>query len=265
MGEIKNCYHQVANDKPGLESWLVIAIMRRLLQDADILKVIRSLSPKGDDTLASMTDLKLVGDVVLQNVEAFADTIEAVAGQAGGAQEVMKLAQEYVGTFKSVTDNLSIKREGEWGQRLLDTRKRISGTIDKVVLQSAKEHVMGSLKMRKKKLGRTTTAIADLRQDIDSDSYRAAEQRAKAVRESVKIGERIGVSSAARAMVNDLNKELDAYGDSLLDQMDNVPADYRNRARSYVIMAAHLKEILVGPDEADMFRRRALGRIDAAD
>ncbi|WP_147300904.1 hypothetical protein [Aestuariispira insulae] len=261
VGEIKEAYHKIAGSKPGNESWLVIGIMRRLLRDADILKVVRSLSPKGDDTLASMTDLSLVGDVVLQNVEAFADTIEAVAGRPGGAQEVMKLAQEYVGSFKAVTDNLNIKREGEWGQRLLETRKRISGTIDKVVLQSAKEQVLGSLKMRRKKIGRTTTGVADLRSDIDPAEYRKAEERAKAVRETVRIGERIGVSSAARAVVSNLNKELDTYGETLLDQMANVPPEYRKRAKSYVIMAAHLKEILVGPDEADLFRRRALARI----
>ena len=264
VGDIKACYHVISDTKPGDESRLIIGIMRRLLRDADILRVIRSLSPKGDDTLASMTDLSLVGDVVLQNVENFADTIEAIAGQPGGAGEVMKLAQEYVSSFKSVTDNLNIKREGEWGQRLLETRKRISSTIDKVVLQSAKEHVLGSLKMRRKKLGRTTTAVADLRSDVNPDDYRKAEARAMAIRETVRIGERIGVSSAARAVVSNLNKELDAYGDTLLDQMSDVPPEYVKRAKGHVIMASHLKEILVGPEEADLFRRRALARIEGA-
>ena len=238
--------------------------MRSLLHEADILTVVKSLSRDGQDTLASMTDLSIIGDEVMKDLERYAEQMEEACDIEGGPTEIVKLTQEFTSSYLSIVDSLDIKREGLWGQRLLATKKRVSQAIDRGVLQSARRDIFRALKSRKVQIGRTTRSQADLRQDPDVEAYDQAEDRAKAVREISQLGERIGVNAQIQSVTKGIIEEIHNYSDSLLDQLEEVPEEYVNRARSHVIMIAHLMELLAGPDPAETFYKRAFRRITEA-
>lgn len=261
---ILEAYHRVAEQRPGHESWLIIAMMRRLLHEADILKVVRSLCRDGQDTLASLTDLAIVGDEILNDLDRYATEMEAACGTEGGAAEIVKLTREFSEAYLAVVESLDVKREGTWGQRMLETKRRVSAAIDNGLLKSARRDIFAALKSRKVQSGRTTVSKADLREDPDMDAYEYAEARALAIRDVARLGERIGVNAAIQAVTKGIVEEIHLYSDSLLSQITNVPDEYIARARSHVIMIARLMELLAGPDPAETFLKRAMRRIDEA-
>ena len=256
---IRKRYLKAIEVAPASGPWLIISVMRRLFHEAEILKVVKSLSCNGDDTLASMTDLSIVGDLVIGEVEGFILMIEQIVDQKDQDLEVMELAKEYVASFSEVTSNLDIKREGEWGLRMLSTRKKVGNYITKSVLSDGKSCVMDGFRMTRRKIGKTVSKVIDLRAAPDIEKYRISERRTKAIKQCYNLADRIGLKSVSQTVISELTKELEHFQDKLIDILDRVAIDEREIATKHVVMVARIQEILTGPEEADLFRKRALG------
>lgn len=259
IGLIKNSYSQAAETIPGSEPWLIVSVMRRLLHEAEILKVIKSLSNKGDDTLASMTDMSLIGELVISEVEGYVVMIGQIFEEKNRDLDIMELTGEYMISFAEVTSNLDIKREGAWGKRMLMSRKKIGNYITKAVLDGAPAKVMGGFTMTKRKMGNTISKVIDMREAPDGEKYLIAERRAKAVKKCQLFADRLGLKTLSQNIVGETIKELEQFEDKMLDVLRRVGADEREIASQHIIMTAHIQEILMGPDAADLFRKRALG------
>ncbi|MTI10117.1 hypothetical protein [Curvivirga aplysinae] len=262
---VKNCYNDTADSQPGEESWIIVAAMRRLLKQADILKVVKSISPDGDDSIVAISDLAKVGDVVIGDLEELVQQIDAMASEGGTEETLLGLIKEYVKTFEAITMNLNIRRDGAWGQRLFTTRKVVSDALTRTILAQAPEKLKTALKQRSVKAGRTKRTISDLRADLDPEAYRMARSAARSMKESLRIADKIGMMSNARSVANGMVDQLEKFSDQLLEDIHTVPADYKKRARDHVIMIAHLMEFLVDSEQADFFLRRAMRRIDESE
>ena len=259
IGLIKKSYIEASENKPGSEVWLIISVMYRLLHEAEILKVIKSLSRAGNDTLASMTDLSLVGDLVIGEVEGYITMIKNIVEQKNSDLDVMEIAKNYMSSFSQVTSNLDIKREGDWGRRMLTSRNNLGAYISEFILKDGTACVMGGFSMAKRKMGKITSMVIDLRHAPDIEKYKISERRAKAIKDCSGLADRIGLKSASQAVVNELNKELEKFEDKLIDILDRVTKEENEIATKHVIMLARIQEILMGADTADLFRKRALG------
>lgn len=249
---IKRGYTTIAEATPGDEIYFLLSITGRLLESASIFKVLKTLSRKGDDAMLQKTDMGIVGDVVIKELEDTASQINRASAK-GNFNEEMMVEDIYVfaNGFKLVTDNMGITRDGDWGQRMFKSRAQVSDAIDRKFLHDAEQRIMSALPT---KSGGRVPRLTEWPNDND---FELAEQRAKAINDINQLSKQLGNQSACRNLTSRMLKHFDNYSEGMLKALPQAPEHLAPVAQAYVYVAVRLMELILGPEDADILRRRA--------
>ncbi len=254
---LKRHYDQVAEQHDDRELVFLLAIMGRLLQPFPILKLVRAISRKLDDTLASRTDLSVAGDMVIRALEEDAERVAAVAAEKGATEEeLMSRTRRFATAFKGITMDIGIRRDGEWGKRMYACRSQVSAAVERMILADASRVVLLVLPKSGKR------AVADFSERPDEDRFERSERRARALGEAMRIAEEIGLQSACTNTINDLRKDLDNYAARIIARLPKTEEHERENARAHLATAVRLIELISNSDEADLLRRRGNASLD---
>jgi len=254
---ISRVYEELAAEKQGREVFLLMVVLGRLEHKFELMKIIRNFSPKMDDVLATTTELRVAGDLVIDALEQDAEAIRNAAGEAHDEDGFMKLVRRYAANFKGITSEIGIRREGEWGQRMFASRGKVSEAIEQSLLAAAPGKTLSVLPTTSGPKGVTVTA-PDFQNAIDDKTYLVAERRARAVAEIVRMAEQLGVSNTATQTVESLKRELSRYGAMLIEHLSKAAPTEIDNARNHLFATVLLMELVVNSDEADLLRRRGI-------
>ncbi|WP_420548648.1 hypothetical protein [Curvivirga sp.] len=247
----KRGYTEIADEVPGDEVYFLLAITARLLRPSSIFQILRTLSRKGDDAMLQKTDIGVVGKIAIDELEETAGKVKRSSAkgefnEAAVVEDIYFFAQG----FKEVTDNMGITRDGEWGQRMFKARAQVSEAIDVKFLRDAEQRIMRALPT---KSGGLVPKLAEMPNDHD---FEVAERRAQAIHDINAISKQLGNQSNCLAIISKLEKHFENYTTGLLKALPKAPEDLIPTAYAYVHIASRLMELIVGPDEADLLRRR---------
>jgi len=254
---ITRVYEDIASEGRKLEIYVILVVMGRLAHRFEILKVIRALCPKLDDTLASRTDLKLAGDMIIHSLERQAGDIEEALKGETDEDSIMDLVRKFAENFKGITNEIGIRRDGEWGQRMLTSRAKVSEIVETCVLKTASNIVLSAFPSVKGKRG-TVVGTPDFSEALDEGAFTVAERRARAVADTTRLAEQLGVTSTANSTVTGLRKELATYTAKMIDRIAKSDESERDDALIHLYATVRLLELISGAEEADLFRRRGV-------
>lgn len=254
---ISRVYGELAKEQPDHEAYLLMVVLCRLEQKFELLKVIRSMSPKMDDTLATRTDLKFAGDLVITALENEAEAIAYAKGAAHDEDRFMELVRRYAANFKGITGEMGIRREGEWGQRMYSSRTVVSESIERNILATAVNTVLSALPTMTGPKG-IAVAAPDFSAAIDNSLYMAAERRARALYDTAFMSEQLGVANSARQAIETIKRELSRYGAMLIETLSKTAPEEVSNATNHLYVTVRLLEIVSTPEEADLLRRRGV-------
>ncbi len=248
---IKRNYDMIVAAKPGYEIFLLLSIMGRLLQPFPILKVIRALSRKLDDTLTSKSDLGIAGDIVISALEGDAEAVaNVVSNESADEMDVVEKARRFAAAFKGITGDIGIRRDGEWGKRMYAARGEVSRSVESLILSEAEEKVARVIPRRSRAL------IPNFSTFPDEDSFETSERRARALGETMRIADQIGLQSSCQSIINNLRKDLEGYAAKIIEQLPKVEEDKKPEATAHLYTAVRLVELITNAEEADLLRRR---------
>jgi len=254
---VSRIYEELAAEKQGREVFLLMVVLGRLEQKFELMKIIRHFSPKMDDTPAATTELRTAGDLVIDALESDADGIRNAAADAQDEDGLMRLARRYANNFNGITSEIGIRRDGEWGQRMFASRAKVSEAIEQSLLAAAPSKVLSVLPNTSGPNG-VAVAAPSFKAAIDHKAYLVAERRARAVAESARMAEHLGVANSAGQTLEILKRELNRYGSMLLKRLSKItPAEVDN-ARNHLFTTVFLLELVAKTDEADLLRRRGI-------
>ncbi|MBP5858079.1 hypothetical protein KAJ83_13755 [Marivibrio halodurans] len=254
---LKRYYDQVVEQNPGRELYFMLAIMGRLLQPFPILKLVRAITRKLDDTLASRSDLATVGNKVIRALEEDAEKVARVAEETDSTEEeLMSRTRRFAAAFKGITTDIGIRRDGDWGKRMYACRTMVSEAVEHMILSDATQVVLSVLP----KSG--TRATADFSKEPDENRFERSERRARAIGEAMGIAEEIGLQSACASTVNELRKDLNNYAARIIARLPKTEDHERGNARAHLACAVRLIELITNSDEADLLRRRGNAALD---
>jgi len=254
---VSRVYEEIAAKKQGREVFLLMVVLGRLEQKYELMKIIRNFSPKMDDTLAVSTELRTAGDLVIDALESDADMIHNAAADAQDEDGLMRLAHRYANNFNGITSEIGIRRDGEWGRRMFASRTKVSEAIEQSLLAAAASKVLSVLPHTNGSKGVIVTT-PDFSTGIDHKAYLVAERRARAVAESARMSEHLGVANSAGQTVEILKRELNRYGSMLLKELPNTNPAHVDNARNHLFTTVTLLELVAKTNEADTLRRRGI-------
>ena len=254
---LKRHYDQVVEDHDERELIFLLAIMGRLLQPFPILKLIRAISGKLDDSLASRTELSVAGNLVIRALEEDAERVAAIAKEEDATEEeLMSRTRRFADAFKGITADIGIRRDGEWGRRMYQCRAQVSDAVERMILQDANRVVLLVLPKSGKR------PVADFSERPDEERFERSERRARAIGEAMAIAEEVGLQAACASTVNNLRKDLDNYAARIIARLPKAEENERENARAHLATAVRLIELISNSDEADLLRRRGNAGLD---
>lgn len=255
--EIKRLYQDIAIAKPGEELVFILLVISRLLQPFPILKVFSAMTDRMDDLVAQRKELALAGDKVFEALEEDVSAIESMArDQSSNEEKLIKRAARFAGAFKTIVNEIGIKRDGTWGKRVYGYRGAISKAIENRVLATAPKVVLSALATQKDRSGKVITAKPDFSQMPPAALFEEAERRAKAIGEANRIADQIGLSSACQQTIRNLREELDKYAARIIEMLPRAPEEQKGTAAAHLYTTVRLIELITNSDDADLLRRR---------
>lgn len=251
ISSILQHYTEIGSERPGMEIYLLLIVIGRLMQPFPILRVFRSLSRKGDDAVIRQTDLSIAGEIVIDALEKDAKAAVQVARDfESSEEEIVRKATRFAAAFKGITTDIGIRRDGEWGQRMYAGRNTVAETIQTRILAKTEKVILGALV--KKHAGK----LEKLAEWPDEEAFEAAENRAAALSSLYRISDQLGVRAACQNELDSIRKLLNDYSVSLVEELSRLEKSQHQPAFANLAVVVRLLELVANSDEADLLRRR---------
>ena len=264
VGAVKDLYEEAHENSPEAANYVAFVAMARLSEPSQILRLARKVAHYRNDMLISRSELAVVGELLLADMDRIARNAE---GKRPGQTDLDQLREEvrrFARISKGFTTEIDLRRHGEWGQRLLGARARLSAAISQEMARFETDLPRALPLHQIGQFGRG----GPLRPDISSapDPVRTARMSAclRFLEGLAPICEAVGAQSHCRSIRAQITTYLNTYEDRLLEEMRTASGTARMNAEAFVEIAASFRDALGEERLAELLRRRAGVALQAA-
>lgn len=252
---VKRVYLEVAENKPGREPYIVLAVLARLRETPEILKVVQSIAPRLDPATLATTDLGVVADVVVRQLEARSEDVERAVKEAIPDTALAECVDSFVATYNGTTRQIRPNTRDEWGRRILKAREAVGRTVVDRVLRTAPATVLRGIEPPAPAAAAVAPVALRIDDYPDEAALSQAEARAAAVGRLRRHGDALGINNAVHKAVDVLRRKLNEHGERLMKRFDQVAPDLRDYAEAHLMATVRLTELIAGTEDADKLRK----------
>ena len=136
---------------PGAEIDFLLVVMKRLLFPYQILRVISAIMPNRDDIFISATEIGIIGNIVIENIEKEVQNLSYKKQTKNlDEQHLIFHTKQFFDAYDLIMQTLHLKRTGKWGERMLKAKSEISDIIEESILAGSENLIMQSIQPRDK-------------------------------------------------------------------------------------------------------------------
>jgi hypothetical protein len=262
--ETKRCYERLSEgDADGSETRLLaLAILNRLDKPWHIFRLARALSWKRDASLVSNTELAVIGQRILHDLDMTASIIDScnprgrMSAHLVDFDRLHALVARYVDCAEGLLGEIDLRRDSAWGEAMLRSRGRMRDALERDRLESAGDIILAVLPER---------APADTRQrPISAKAGAAAPSAEAAMPEAAKAiqlltfiaqrASRQGFGGGARELLEEVCQIVDERGEALIADLRAEPENAE--LRTQLATAIWLVEALFQDERGKILLRR---------
>src|SRR6185437_13139317 len=214
-----------------------------------------SISRQTGDALISKTDMGLVGEILFARMDGLKAAIMSARHPLFDADLLLTQVGNFAELSSAVVKEIEVRRDGEWGQRLLKDRAAIGAVMDGFMERAAKE-VSAALPMQKGKGDFARTASAEKRGMASAYAKLVAGTRIFAAAGSF--------AAKQRMALEEVSNYLRRYVEDAVRELRGCDGEKRVTVESQLQYCADLAGLLFSPEEAELIRRRMRAAQSAA-
>jgi hypothetical protein len=258
--ETKRCYEALSAGS-GVETRLfALAILNRLDKPWHIFRLARALSWKRDATLVANTELAVIGQRLLHNLDATASAVNAANPKGRMSAHLVDfdllraLIGRYIEGAEGLLGEIDLRRDSEWGEAMLLSRARMRDALEEDRLETAANAILAVLPERAPAI-RHRPANKSAVAEASVETLMA--QAGKAIQLLTFIAHRAGrqgFGSGARKVLDDLTQDIHKRGEDLIADLRAEPENAELRA--LLPRAIWLVETLYRDERGRTLRRR---------
>jgi hypothetical protein len=252
--QVREIYDQLALEQPDVAPYVAVIVMNRLSKPWEALRLPLLVTRHTDETLISKTDMGLVGEILFTRMDALKTSIQATRHPHFDADKLTLETRTFADLSRHIVKEIELKREGEWGKRLLEERVQIGKVMESFMDRALKEFG-AALPMSKGK-------GADFGRHPGADKHEMALRYARLVAGCRPFAAAASFSAKQQVADDDLCNLLKRYNE---DVVKALKADPKNEvANAQFLFCAELAATLFSDEEAELLRRRGRAALSAA-
>jgi hypothetical protein len=252
--DVREIYNQLVQTHPDAAPYVAVITMNRLSRPWEALRLPLLVTRHTDETLISKTDMGLLGEILFARMEALKESIQATRHPLFNAEKLMGEVKAFADLSSNIVKEIELKRQGEWGKRLLAERAQI-GKVMESFMDRAPREVGAALPMHK-------ATGADFSKHIVAEKKEMALRYARLVAGSRNFAAAASFAAKQRATYDDLGALLKRYNEDLVKALKTVPRN--DVANAQFQFCAELTALLFSEEEAELLRRRGRAAQSAA-
>jgi hypothetical protein len=253
---VRDIYDDLSARRPELCPYVALILLGRLSRPWEVLRLAGVVSRRRDETLFSESDMGVVGDLLLADMETLTDELSAAPPHRMNPATVLPKLERFVAMSNGLIREIGVRREGKWGLRLVKLRHLASDAMDALIARAPIE-IVAVLPMQK--LG-AFAGHAPRRPDLSRAPELARLDRALSWAKLLSGAGRFATDGAFheahREAFERVSLHLRQYADAMVGELRTIDDAHRPRAEAFVAAAQALGDAILGPEETDLFRRR---------
>ena len=253
---LKDAYEKLSDVSAADALYLPFAVMARLKEPSQILRFVRKVAHQRNDMIISRCDLSVFGEHLLADMEKIARRAEALRPGHADLDVLLDDVRSFAHLSKGFAAEIDLRRNGEWGQRLLATRARLSAAISQEMSRFETELVRAFPFHQFGQYGRGGPMRPDLAKAPDRARIERVMACLRFVNGVTPICEPLGAQSHCRSIRQQIDTYLASYEDRLLEEMRVARGTARTNAQEFVEASARLHETIGEDAQAEILRRR---------
>ncbi len=241
-------YDEVVVAQPDAAPYIPVVVMNRLSRPWEGLRLPLLIARKHNDLLISKTDMGLVGEILFRRLDSLQAAILATRHPLADADLLLGQARQFAELSAAIVKEIEVRRDGEWGQRLLKDRAAVGAAMDSFMERAVKELGPG-LPMQ-----RGTGKSADFSRPVDAEKREIAKRYVRLVVGCRNFAAAASFGAKQKDAYEELCAYLRRYNEDLVREMrcpDNAVV-----VETQFLFAVELTGLLFSSEEADLLRRR---------
>ncbi len=254
-------HHYLAlSETQGMDSVLLaLGLLNRLRRPWEILRLVRALSSKPNDSVLCDTEFAAVGDRLIQGLRGRAQAIVALAARRSGTPEVGRIAAAvtaYMDDAEGLLDEFGFRRDSRWGEAILQTRVAVADAVGQDFQAFVADSLLGSIVPATRRTGtaRGFSAMTDPGAPPNEAEVTAALEAARLFLLLLQRGPRHGLGQKAHETIETIGTEIDARTRALLDTLRRAPSDPAIETR--LAAAVRVLDVLFTDGRGEVLARR---------
>ena len=258
---LRDIYDDLSARRPELCPYVALIVLGRLSRPWEVLRLASVVSRRRDETLFSESDMGVVGDLLLADMETLADELAAAPPHRMNPAVVLPKLERFVAMSNGLIREIGVRGEGKWGQRRIKLRHLASDAMDALIARAPIE-IVAVLPMQQ--LG-AFAGQAPRRPDLARAPEPARVERALGWANLLAGAGRFATDGAFHAAHSDalerVSLHLRQYADAMVAELRTIDDAHRARAEAFVAAAQVLGDAVLGHEETDLFRRRVTSAV----
>lgn len=255
LWQLRESYDALIGRNPDVAPFVAVVAMNRLQRPWEALRLPLMVSRQTSDALISKTDMGLVGEILFARMDAMKAAIMATRHPLFEAQTLLAQVGGFSDLSSAVVKEIEVRRDGEWGQRLLKDRAAIGAVMDGFMERAAKEFA-AALPMHK--------GTGDFSRPAAADKRAMGLNYAMLVAGSRHFAAAGSFAAKQRTALEELSNHLRRYVEDAVRELRGCGSEKRAVIESQLQYCAELAAILFSVEEAELIRRRVRAAQSAA-
>jgi hypothetical protein len=255
LRNLRDIHAHLTTTTPDAAPYVAVIAMNRLLHPWEALKLTQFITRQTKDTLIANTDMGLVGELLLADIEMHGDAVRAARHPVFDPRTLIEHLANFAELSSCIVREMEIRRDGKWGKRLLADRAAVAEAMEGLMEHAPKEiaAVLPTLKSGSYGGG---PRIPDFSRPVDDEKAERGLRYARLLTGCELYAAMGSFAAAQKDAMEQACQHLRSYNEDLVREMRSAGGARRAVAERQYGLAVELTAILFSAEEAEFLRRR---------
>ena len=260
---VRDLFEILAHNQPDAAPYAAVIAMRHLEKPWQMFRIVKGVAHTNTDVLISRTDISIVGELLLCDMEDAVDCLETV-DPALDPDTTLDELRQFTRISRGVTEEIGVRRDGAWATRLMSARGAVSEII-RERMDKAPTHIYKALPLRSTgRFGRSGPKRPNLSRELEPGLVANAVNTVRFLEGARRFAEAGSFVGAINAAIADVDKYLEDYERTIIDELRTEDAAIRERGKAYLEAVVSVVDVFRNAEEAALLRKRGLLAVESA-